>query len=460
MRRGIKKRILVSALAALICVSLALPCAAASGRIIDYALYTDITAKINGHAIRSYNIGGYTAVVAEDLKNYGFDVVWYGAERKLTVARATRNGELMTPENFPDYTAPKLTRRVGSRAKPVYGTDIVTYIAGERADSFNIGGETLVWFEHLEPFGSVVWDGGARVIELTLGDPVEIALEPIIRNLEDWRDFGGPGSEWRTWTSKRGTLLYTRYTGTPHGSLTGLRFIRNSGEILNITDMLPPYGFGAGYYFNPREITLNGAGTRLSFITPLKEAFYGTEDGVKYWGDTLCTVDLERGEMLSMQPLGEGFGSWQADARADNAEIGERLDITVKRSGAQVGVTKALLPSRSVDVHFDATGAVITNYGVLMEEENPSIYETAYGKAYMALAGMGLPDAAKGDDFENTPEQRQTAAEYLTVTLNGEDIACNLWWSAGSGHRDLYVIFTEEVRLKDGDELRLAVGDR
>ena len=216
--------------------------AAHAAQPVNYALYTDIVAMIDGHPIRSYNIGGYTAVVAEDLHGYGFHVIWNASERTLRIFRATSDGVPQTPEVWPDYTPQPLGGRIGSRAKAVYATDIVTYAASERVDSFNINGETLVWIENLDAFGSVVWDAETRVIALTLGDPVAIAIEPLIASVEDWRDTAGPSSTWETWERPTGTLLYTRYTGTPHGSNEGLLFVRKNGEKLHISDLLPTYG--------------------------------------------------------------------------------------------------------------------------------------------------------------------------------------------------------------------------
>ena len=48
--------------------------ALAPGDPIGWVLHTDIIAYINDTPIRSYNIGGYTYVIAEDLIGYGFDV--------------------------------------------------------------------------------------------------------------------------------------------------------------------------------------------------------------------------------------------------------------------------------------------------------------------------------------------------------------------------------------------------
>ena len=51
------KRLFTAALSAALLLSLALPSSAAgTGRAVDWALYTDITAQINGHPLRSYNV--------------------------------------------------------------------------------------------------------------------------------------------------------------------------------------------------------------------------------------------------------------------------------------------------------------------------------------------------------------------------------------------------------------------
>ena len=43
-------------------------------KIMGQAVNTDIVAYINGLPIKSYNINGQTAVIAEDLKKYGVGV--------------------------------------------------------------------------------------------------------------------------------------------------------------------------------------------------------------------------------------------------------------------------------------------------------------------------------------------------------------------------------------------------
>jgi hypothetical protein len=134
------------------------------GDVVDHVLHTDIVTYINGLPIRSYNIKGYTAVIVEDLSNYGFYVVWYGTERELTV-RPLASGQLIG-----GYTPEKNTQPIGSKAMPVYFTDIVTYLDGEKVDSYNVGGRTIIYVDDLAKFYAkeYVWDPNARTLSLTL----------------------------------------------------------------------------------------------------------------------------------------------------------------------------------------------------------------------------------------------------------------------------------------------------
>lgn len=92
------KRLFTAALSAALLLSLALPSSAAgTGRAVDWALYTDITAQINGHPLRSYNVNGSTAVVAEDLRGYGFQVLWDAEDRTLSVERPRDSTGLPCP---------------------------------------------------------------------------------------------------------------------------------------------------------------------------------------------------------------------------------------------------------------------------------------------------------------------------------------------------------------------------
>lgn len=130
------------------------------GDFLGNVLNTDIRVFIDGRQILGYNIDGWTFVVAEDLRAFGFTVVWNAVARSLSVTRGMAIG---TPRAVPANLAP-----VGSVAFPYVYTDIVTYIDGRRVTSYNIQGYTVVQIDDLaEAFGRLDWDPVGRVVRVT-----------------------------------------------------------------------------------------------------------------------------------------------------------------------------------------------------------------------------------------------------------------------------------------------------
>ncbi len=127
------------------------------GTKINTYLHTDITATVDGKPLRSFNIDGNTAIVAEDLAQFGFNVAWDGATRSLTISEGNK---IVTSTYSPDGT----TAKIGTPAGDVLHTDIVTFINGKSVRSFNIGGFTAIYIDDLAAFGKIAWDGAARII--------------------------------------------------------------------------------------------------------------------------------------------------------------------------------------------------------------------------------------------------------------------------------------------------------
>jgi len=141
------------------------PLAPRVGDVIGNVLHTDIVCRIDDHPIRSYNIGGSTWIVAEDLLSYGFEVKWLGDERRLVVGTArTASPEAYRP--VIDSTAAGVT---GTPAMPYYFTDITVTVAGKSVEGINIGGFTCICMDDLAAVFAVtyVWDPGARMLSLT-----------------------------------------------------------------------------------------------------------------------------------------------------------------------------------------------------------------------------------------------------------------------------------------------------
>ena len=152
------RHLILSASLIIICAFLTVTAAVLRvGEVIDYVLATDIRAFIDGSEIAAYNIGGKLGVVAEDLTDYGFSVVWNGESRTLSV---TRN-ENPTVKNV--LFEEKKTQNIGAKTKAVLYTDIVTYLDGNVVQSFNIDGQTIIYFSELAKYGSCMYDDNARL---------------------------------------------------------------------------------------------------------------------------------------------------------------------------------------------------------------------------------------------------------------------------------------------------------
>jgi hypothetical protein len=127
------------------------------GDVIGQVLSTDIQAFIHGLPIPSMNVDGYTAVVAEDLREYGFDVAWIPQQKRVVIRH--REGKPIRPLTFRQTEQP-----IGSKLADVLYTDIKTYYGDTSIRSYNIGGKTAILLNDLDPFGKVEWSEAERNI--------------------------------------------------------------------------------------------------------------------------------------------------------------------------------------------------------------------------------------------------------------------------------------------------------
>lgn len=111
------------------------------GDVVGNIYSTDIVAFIDGMAIPSYNIGGVTVVIAEDLREYGFEVDWNEDYRQLNITIAEM------PKSVPvkDIKTDSPGRIVGN----LLFTDITTRVNSVLIESYNIGGRTVIPLEAL-----------------------------------------------------------------------------------------------------------------------------------------------------------------------------------------------------------------------------------------------------------------------------------------------------------------------
>lgn len=128
-----------------------------AGAKLGDILNSDIVAYINGNAIPSWNVEKKTVIVAEELVNYGFDVVWSDANQTLSISYNA--SKKVTP-----IATTKNTKKPGSIYCPYIASNIRTDIAGKEVQAYNIKGATLV---NIEDLGVAVWNETSREIRVT-----------------------------------------------------------------------------------------------------------------------------------------------------------------------------------------------------------------------------------------------------------------------------------------------------
>lgn len=128
------------------------------GTVINKVISTDIKTYINGYEIPSMNINGHTAIVAEDLRNYGFDVIWSPVDRSLVIKQ--KSSKKIKPISIKRNNNSKIGEKIGS----VLYTDIKTYIKDSEIKSFNIDGYTVIFIDTLKEFGDIRWNEEKREV--------------------------------------------------------------------------------------------------------------------------------------------------------------------------------------------------------------------------------------------------------------------------------------------------------
>ena len=125
----------------------AAPVASAEEGVVGNIYSTDILAYVNGRQIDSFNIGGRTVILVEDLydwenseRGYGFTWNYNDESRTLTVSSDGSTG-------FGSFEAPR--GQTGSVLGNVYATDIKVFLNGQEVPGYNIGGRTAVCIEDL-----------------------------------------------------------------------------------------------------------------------------------------------------------------------------------------------------------------------------------------------------------------------------------------------------------------------
>ena len=206
---------------------------------------TDITAFIDESAIESYNFNGYTYIIAEDLMNYGFDVVWNGTDRTLKITREKYNFTPYVPESINQIKTDVTFKTLYH----VYTTDIKTYVNGTEIPSCNINGRTIIWIESLNVFGNCVYDNDTRTIKLDI-------LGKEIEGLEE----RGTPDDYKKGIFKDGELIYgyshVEYitqngldTTTRIGNFAGNKYINITTSEMKFYYTTYDYRIGDDFYY-------------------------------------------------------------------------------------------------------------------------------------------------------------------------------------------------------------------
>lgn len=267
---------------------------------------------------------------------------------------------------------------------------------------------------------------------------------------------------------KLGTAYEINQGGTPHGSNHRLYYVALDGTKLNIQSLLPEgYIYGSFWSLDPREVQLDEAGEKLSFVTKVQEQILNPElpggfDASKSWGDTKIVINVVTGTTESMEPLTPvDLPEWSVTYRPDDPLTPTAdLSMTLRNDGEAAGERPYIdgggFPSSYMYVDAHQGGIRVYNEAGLFDED---FDDSEYGKAYHALIDLKLPDITH-DNFSpvNTREQREQAGQYFQVLLNGVPVSGDLWWSQGNNHKDLNFTFDQPVALKYGDTLTLRLG--
>lgn len=109
---------------------------AAVGDVIGHVYSSDIRTCIDGIWVNSYNIGGKTAIIVEDLAH----VNYYDDIRTLIIDSEFRGFE--SPEGTSDFP-----KKIGHVLGDIYETDIRTYYKAAELPCFSLGGKMAVCVE-------------------------------------------------------------------------------------------------------------------------------------------------------------------------------------------------------------------------------------------------------------------------------------------------------------------------
>lgn len=206
------------------------------GTPVSRVLATDIVALVNGKPVPSMNINGFTAVAAEDLRAYGFDVAWIPQEKKVTIRpNPDKPVQPLLAEASSDLP-------VGTKLGDVLSTDILAYYGDRQIPSYNIDGRTAIVLNDLAPFGNVQWQEKER--KLTYSP--SISQSDITEGAPEGAGTDNPAEAplmIRQTGTKQITALHIGDRSITYGP-EKVGFIRNERSLFSLSWMASAFGYG------------------------------------------------------------------------------------------------------------------------------------------------------------------------------------------------------------------------
>ena len=216
MRKFTKKSVALTILLVMIISVIPLSANAVKvGDVIGYAQPTDIVATINGYMLESYNVNGYTYICAEDLRYYGFNVVFDYNTKILSVKRNS------SYQINPQVANPKFWS-IGSKKSntSILYTNIVTYVNDSYVASCNINGQTIINFSELSRFGSVNYNNNKREISLDLAG---VNRNPLADFAAQNEASFNKSNDWSARLRAKGDVLTITYTSKHYYNLSDIK---------------------------------------------------------------------------------------------------------------------------------------------------------------------------------------------------------------------------------------------
>lgn len=194
------------------------------GDVTGAVYHSALDTYINNYPIAAYHYEGRQLICAEDLRDYGFSVIWDQASRSLYIER---DKSITAISGNPDVTRQYYLQN--KKAYDILKTDIAVYVEGNPIEGYNINGQTMIKIRDLEVFGHCEYSAENNFAKLFIDNleqceyaPVPVSYDKRLtvvldaghgkssgrmsdeeKTAEGYSYYNGKWGEWRHW--KNGT---------------------------------------------------------------------------------------------------------------------------------------------------------------------------------------------------------------------------------------------------------------